>query len=188
MSEVKKSLLRYHPFSFKDSDNERFISRQDMVSLLNSNATKGSCVSEQIYDQESIRPYFDIDLYGHSSDMETITLTIEKYQNSIRELFATIYKYKIHIAVSFVHKKTTKGDMLSMHCIVMNVHMKIDDLCNFIRDNNELLEPLSFDCGVYKRKMRRQKFRCVNTCKENKGLEFLLKPFTFTDDLEKHLI
>ena len=70
MSEIKKTLLRYHPFSFKDSDNERFISRQDMVSLLKSNATKGSCVSEQIYDQESIPPYFDIDLYGHSSDME----------------------------------------------------------------------------------------------------------------------
>lgn len=188
MSEVKKSLLRYHPFSFKDSDNERVISRQDMVSLLNSNATKGSCVSEQIYDQESIRPYFDIDLYGHSSDMETITLTIEKYQNSIRELFAAIYKYKIFIAVSFVHKQTTEGDKLSMHCIVTNVHMTIDGLHDFVRDNNELLETLSFDCGVYKKRLRRQKFRCVNTCKENEGIECLLKPFTFKDDLEKHLI
>ena len=75
-----------------------------------------------------------------------------------------------------------------MHCIVTNVHMTIDDLYNFIRDNTEFLVLLSFDCGVYKRKMRRQKFRCVNTCKEDEGLECLLKPFTFTDDLEKHLI
>ena len=81
-----------------------------MVSLLNSNATKGSCVSEQIYDQVSIRTYFDIDLYGQSSDAETITLTIEKYQNSIRELFATIYRQQMYIAVSFVHKQTTEGD------------------------------------------------------------------------------
>ena len=71
-----------------------------MVSLLESNTTKGCCVSEQIYDQDFIRPYFDIDLYGHSSDAKTLTLTIEKYQNSIRELFATICREKIYIAIS----------------------------------------------------------------------------------------
>ena len=55
MSITNTQLLRYHPTSFIDSDNNRFMSCDEMVSLLNSNVTIGKCISEKVYDQKTIR-------------------------------------------------------------------------------------------------------------------------------------
>ena len=71
------------------------------------------------------------------------------------------------IALPSVYKSTKHGPKLSIHSVVWNGQLTIDGLYDLIHDNIELLELLNFDCSVYKRFMKRQKFRCVNTCKEN---------------------
>ena len=63
-----------------------------------------------------------------------------------------------------------------------------DGLYDLIHDNIEMLKLLHFDCSVYKRFMKHQKFRCANTYKESENLECLSTPVTYTQDLELHLI
>ena len=82
----EKMFLRYHPESFNDSDNNRTITRDDMVKLLENNVSIGKCISEQIYDQKSIRPYFDCDILPHSSDTTEISVTLNKIQDTIHDL------------------------------------------------------------------------------------------------------
>ena len=58
MSITNTQLLRYHPTSFIDSDNNRLISRDEMVSLLNSNVNYQYIVSYGIYKlQLMVGPY-----------------------------------------------------------------------------------------------------------------------------------
>ena len=117
MESKNTNFLCYHPESFNDSNNERKIPRHEMVLLLEKNRSIGKCVSEQIYDQESIRPYFDCDIHGHSSDPSAMNITLQQIQDTICNLFAHITDRKIVIAVSSVYKQTQKGNKLSVHCM-----------------------------------------------------------------------
>ena len=90
---TKTQFLRYHPTSFIDSYNNILISRDEMVSLLNSNATIGKFISEQVYDQKTIIPYFDCDMDGHSSDTNEINSTIKHIQDTIRDLLRPVCVY-----------------------------------------------------------------------------------------------
>ena len=127
-------------------------------------------------------------MHVHSSDPLAINITLQQIQDTICNLFAHITDRKIVIAVSSVYKQTQKGNKLSVHCIVCNVQMTIDGLYDLVHDNVELLETLNFDCSVYKRYMKRQKFRCVNTCKENEPIECLLRPVTHTNNITKNTV
>ena len=101
----KACLVRYHPYSFIDNDNERCLTRSDLVELLHSNTDKGHCISEQIRDQDYIRPYLDIDIHGH--DGIDISSTINHYENLVEKLLHV--PYTPEMAWSHVHKKTKKA-------------------------------------------------------------------------------
>ena len=141
-----------------------------------------------IKTKKNIRPYFDCDMDGHSSNENDINITLKHIQDTIRDLFRPICAYKIMIAVSSVHKSTKKGYKLSVHCVAWNIQMSIDNPYNVIHDNIEMLELLHFDCSVYKWFKKHQKFRCVNTFKEGEGIECLLTPVTYVHDLKLNLI
>ena len=149
-------LVRYHPRSFNDPDNDRLIERCALVDLLYLNSDKGHCISEQIRDQDYIHTYFDFDVLGHEGT--DITSTINHSEKLIVELLHR--PYALDVAWSFVHKTTVKGPKLSLHAIVTNVLMKIDDLYDLIHDNNEILELEHIDCSVYPCYGKMQKF-CV---------------------------
>ena len=151
MASTNSQLMRYHPTSFIDLDTERFISRDDMVSLLRSNETLDNC--KQINDQASIHPIFDIDIKDHPNYNASISHTIDQYQTAICELFRPLCPYMISIAILCMNKITTKGPKLSIHCVVADIQMTINGLYEMIHDNIEVLELLSFDCGVYHRYM-----------------------------------
>ena len=171
----ENTFLRYHPESFNDSDNNRTITRNDMVKLLENNASIGKCISEQIYDQKSISTYFDCDINNHLSNTTEISDTLDRTQDTIYDLFNTVCNYRIMIALSSVYKSTKHGPKLSIHCVVWNVQMTINGLYDLIHDNIELLESLNFNCSVHKRFMKRQKFRCVNICKENEKYRIFIE-------------
>ena len=76
-SSSRDIILRYYPRSFKDLNNEQTIMRSALIVLLLNNPQFGYCVCEHIYDQRSIRPYFDFDYNNHSSNNDDITRTLE---------------------------------------------------------------------------------------------------------------
>ena len=94
----------------------------------------------------------------------------------------------LDVAWSFVHKTTVKGPKLSLHAIVTNVLMKIDDLYDLIHDNNEILKLEHIDCSVYPHYEKMQKLCCTNACKEGESLSDHLVPYNYKEDLGKHLI
>jgi len=92
-------LVRYHPCSFNDLDNDRLIERCALVDLLHFNIDKGQCISEQMWDQDFIRVYFNFDILGHDgTDIPSTILHLP---------------YTLDVAWSFVHKTTVKGPKLS---------------------------------------------------------------------------
>ena len=77
---------------------------------------------------------------------------------------------------------------VSLHIIIRNIAMNIDDHTAFMIANSEILKFNDFDLAVYKRAGKQQKFRCVNSIKKDEPEESKLLPLTFCDDLTKHLI
>ena len=187
-------LLRYYPRSFKDLNNEQYITRSSLIKELLDNLLYGYCYSEHIYDQRSIRPYFDFDLEYHLSNEEDIIRTLDNIQSKLIHLCSKIAKKDLDLAVSKVFKHATKNGKvipkLSIHVIVCDgLQLSPLGLYHFVHDNEQFLNELGADLVVYpKQVMSHKKFRCVNTCKEGEGLECMLLPYTHVDNLEKHLI
>ena len=71
--------MRYYPRSFKDVNNNQIITRTELIQLLKDNLTFKHCycISEHVFDQRSINPYFDFDILHHSSEEKDIIGTLE---------------------------------------------------------------------------------------------------------------
>ena len=188
--------MRYYPRSFKDVNNNQIITKTELIQLLKDNLTFKHCycISEHVFDQRSINPYFDFDILHHSSEEKDIIRTLEHIKTKLIEVLSPIARKTLDISLSKVFKFTTKHEQsipkLSIHAIVCNgVQMSPLGLYYFVRDNAQILSDIGADLVVYpKQSMSHKKFRCVNTCKEGESIECMLLPYTNVDDLGKHLI